>query len=548
VLEPELDSLPTSQICGSKGLVTTDHEPSTIAGIKILKKGGNAADAAVASAAALTVVDPYMAGLGGYGYLLFYSALEDRVFALDFVGEAPASASIDLFVKEKPWEDYKSTAEGPLSILVPGSVAGWTALLERFGSMKMREVLEPAIQLARGYRVSERVSTFYESIKPTAGRFPSTAKIFYKNGFFPKKGQRFVQKDLARTLSTLARNGGEDYYKGEVAKSIAKRVREAGGLLTEEDLASYSPKWSDPITGTFRGVKIFTHPPGSSGITLLQWLNILEGFEFDDPITSASTLHLFFESGKLALRDDDHYNSGKDYAKIPVDPLTSKDYAKSQREKVDRNKASFYDLITPARRFGESTTHFCVSDSKKNIVTLTQTQMYGFDRVGIYGDLGFNLNDGMCYFSLDPDSLERLEPRQRPRYVMSPTVAMGDDEVIALGAAGGWTIPQTIPEVLLKLIQYKMSPQIAVSSPRFVLRYRINSIPYAPGTVVDLEAGISVKTKKELTLLGHTIHEPTNIEKMRSPAGFGALHALVWKGTKVFAGTETRRRGSAVAL
>ena len=541
-------SLSVAQISGSKGLVTTDHEPSTLAGLKILKNGGNAADAAVASAAALTGVDAYMAGLGGYGYLLFYSAAEDRVFALDFVGEAPASVSIDQFVKEKPWEDYKPTTEGPLSILVPGSVAGWTALLERFGTMKMSEVLEPAIQLAKGYRVSERVSAYYESIKPTAGRFPSTARIFYKNGFFPKKGRIFVQKDLARTLSALAKRGADDYYNGEIAKEIAKNVREAGGLLNEEDLAGYSARWSNPISGTFRGVKIFTHPPGSSGITILQWLNILEGFEFRDSITSASTIHLFFEAGKLALRDDDAYNTGKDYAKIPINRLASKRYATRQREKIDRSRASFYDLVTPARQFGNSTTHFCVSDSKRNVVTITQTQMYGFDRVGIYGNLGFNLNDGICYFSLDPNSLERLEPRQRPRYVMSPTIAFGDDEIIALGAAGGWTIPQTIPEVLFKLIEFKMPPQMAVSSPRFLLRYRINSIPYAPGTVVDLEEGISVKSRKDLAHLGHTIHEPTVVERIRGPSGFGALHALVWKNARVFAGTETRRKGSARSL
>ncbi len=540
--------MPASQIAGSKGLVTTDHEPSTLAGVEILKKGGNAADAAVASAAALTVVDPYMAGLGGYGYLLFYSVQEDRVFALDFVGEAPASASIDQFVKEKPWEDYKASTEGPLSILVPGSVAGWTALLDRFGTMKMSEVLEPAIQLAKGYRVSERVSNAYESVKPTAGRFPSTARIFYRKGSFPRKGQVFVQKDLARTLSVLASHGGEDYYKGNIAKAIVKNVRGAGGLLTEEDLASYSPRWSEPVAGLYRGMKIFTHPPGSSGMTILQWLNILEGFEFNDRITSSSTVHLFLEAGKLALRDDDSYNSGKDYAEIPVERLTSKEYAANQRGKIDQSKASFYELVTPARRFGNSTTHFCVSDSKRNIVTITQTQMYGFDRVGIYGDLGFNLNDGMCYFSLDPDSLERLEPRQRPRYVMSPTIAFGEDQIIALGAAGGWTIPQTIPEVLFKLIQYAMPPQLAVSSPRFLLRYRINSIPYAPGTVVDLEQGIPAKTKLELTQLGHKIYEPTNVDKGRSPVGFGALHALVWKHGKVYAGTETRRNGSAMAL
>ena len=514
----------------------------------MLKKGGNAADATVASAAALTVVDPYMAGLGGFGYLLFYNSAEDRVFALDFIGEAPSSASIDLFNREKPWEDYKPAAEGPLSILVPGCVAGWMSLLERFGTMKLREVLEPAIQLARGFRVSEHMSAFYESIKPTAGRFSSTARIFYKNGSYPKKEHPLVQNDLARTLSTIAKNGGEDYYKGEIAKSIVENVRDFGGILKGEDLARYVARWSEPATGSYRGTRIYTQPPGSSGITVLQWLNILEGFSFTGACTSPTNMHLFLEAGKLALRDDDNWNSGKDYAKIPVNRLTSKEYAKSQRDQIDKNKAKFYDLVNPARELGQSTTHFCVSDSKKNIVSITQTQMFGFDRVGIYGKLGFNLNSGMCYFSLDPANIERLEPGQRPRYVMSPTIAFGDDETVALGSAGGWTIPQTITEVFFKILEFGMAPQQAVSSPRFLLRYRLNSIPYAPGTVVDLEDGISARSKSELEKLGHRIHEPTFLEKSRSAYGFGALHALVWKGERIYAGTETRRKGSAKAL
>jgi gamma-glutamyltranspeptidase len=537
--------LPTvPQVSGSKWLVTTDHEASSRAGFEILKKGGNAADAAVACAAALTVVDPYMAGLGGFGYLLFYSASEDRVFALDFIGEAPLGVSIDQFEKEKPWEDYKPTVEGPLSILVPGSVAGWTALLERFGTMKMSEVLGPAIRLAKGFAVSDRVSNYYESIKPTAARFPSNARIFYRNGAFPKKGRRFIQKDLARTLTLLAERGGEDFYRGQLARRIAENVARAGGVLTEEDLANYAARWSEPVAGDYRGTRIYSEPPGSSGITMLQWLNILENFEFgEERYDSDSTIHLFLEAGKLALKDDDVWNSGKDYAKIPVERLTSKEYAKKQWAEIDRRRARFYELVTPARQLGESTTHFCVADAERNIVTITQTQMYGFDRVGIYGDLGFNLNDGMCYFSLDRGSLECLEPRQRPRYVMSPTIAFSEAGTIALGAAGGWTIPQTITQVLFKLLEFRMSPQLAVSSPRYLLRYRVNSIPYAPGTVVDLERGIRPKDRKGLEALGHEIHEPTKFERN---IGFGALHALVCKEGKIFAGTETRRGGCAL--
>lgn len=538
-----------SQVSGSKWLVTTDHEPSTLAGFKILKRGGNAVDAAVASAVALTVVDPYMAGLGGYGYALYYSKSEDKVYALDFIGTAPRAATIDMFTREKAWEDYKPSAEGPLSILVPGSVAGWNALLERFGTLKFKDVIEPAIALAkRGFRVTPRISEYYESLKKNAGRFPSTVKIFYKDGHFPRSGELLVQNDLARTLETLAERGASDYYNGEIAKKIVSYVQAEGGVLSEEDLSSYQARWVDPLVSSYRGAKIYTQPPGSSGMTILQWLNILENFQFDGKAwNSAETIHNFFEAGKLALRDDDMWNTGKTYAKIPVERLTSKEYAKKQSSFIDPNHARFYDLVSPARELSETTTHFCTFDSGKNILTMTQTQMYGFDRVGIYGDLGFNLNDGMCYFSMDPNNIERMEPGQRPRYVMSPTIAFTDDgRIAALGAAGGWTIPQTITEVLFKILEYKMQAQEAVSSPRYLLRYRVNSIPYAPGTVVDLEKGIPRGTDAALKELGHAVYEPTTLEKQ----GFGALHAIVYDDNKkkIYGGTESRRRGSVKAL
>ena len=203
-----------------KGLVVSDHKISSLAGQQILKRGGNAADAAVAIAAAMTVIDPYMAGLGGYGYALIYNASEDKVHGIDYIGTAPMKASIDLFTKEKPWEDYKPTTEGMLAALVPGIVAGWLEVLDQLGTMKFSDILRPAIELAKGHRVSKKIYSFYESIKSIAGTIPDNEKIFYSQGHFPKPGETLSQPSLARTLETLALKGGRDYYEGSIARKM----------------------------------------------------------------------------------------------------------------------------------------------------------------------------------------------------------------------------------------------------------------------------------------------------------------------------------------
>jgi len=527
-----------------KGLVVSDHKISSLAGQQILKLGGNAADAAVAVAAAMTVIDPYMAGLGGYGYALIYNASEDKVHGIDYIGTAPLKASIDLFTEEKPWEDYKPSTEGMLSALVPGIVAGWLEVLDQLGTMKFSDVLKPAIELAKGHRVSKKIYSFYESIKSIAGTIPDNERIFYSQGHFPKPGETLSQPSLAHTLETLALRGGKDYYEGSIARKMVSAIRDRGGMISMEDLARYQAIKTIPVSGKYRDYEIYSHRPGSSGITILQWLNILEGFDFSGKLTDEKNAHLFLEAGKLALRDDDRWNTGKINASVPIEKLTSKDYASRQRSNI-KDKASFYKLVSTPAKYGSLTKHHCTCDERGNVVAMTETQMYGFDRIGVIGELGFNINSGMCYFSLDPNHHERIEPGARPRYVMSPTIAFKDDEIISAGAAGGWTIPQTITQTLFKFMQFGMGVQEAVSSPRFVLRYRYNSIPYSPGTVVDVEAGIPQNTVSALVRRGHKISVPSHIKDYRPgwTYGFGAVNALSWSKKSMEGGAESRRDG-----
>ncbi len=538
--------MPRANHPGHGGICVTDHKLASIAGQTVLRRGGNAIDAAVACAAALSVVDPYMSGFCGFGYALYYNSKDDRVYCFDFVGEAPQAASTDLYTREQPWEDFKPSAEGILAGLVPGVVSGWSALLERFGEMKWADVLAPAQQLTRGFKVSRHLHQFYESVKPRAAMNPITARVFYGTGSYPKPGETFVQPELARTLKTLGEKGPADFYQGSIGKKIAKYVKEAGGIISEEDLARYRTKAVEPIKGEYRGHILFSLPPGSSGITILQWLNIIEGYDLDRmEWNSPEFIHLFLEAGKLALRDDDMYNTGKDYLQVPVQKLTSKEYALGQLTKLSAQRAAFHELVHAPQNYPSCTTHLCTCDIEGNIVSLTQTQMYGFDRVGLIGDLGFNLNGGMCYFNMNPKHPERLEPGQRPRYVMSPTIALKDGSAVTAGAAGGWTIPQTITETLSRILDFRMEPQKAVSGPRWVMRYRTNSIPYAQGTVVELENGIPNATRAALAKKGHRIISMSkDLSSMgRLTLNFGAVNALMWSEGRMRGGAETRRDG-----
>jgi gamma-glutamyltranspeptidase len=530
-----------------RSVVVTDHELASMAGVQVLKKGGTAADAAVASAAALSVVDPYMAGLGGFGYLVYYSAEEDRVYSMDFIGASPSAASIELFTQEDAWEDYKPTAEGPLAALVPGSVASWGALLERFGNLANDKVLMPAIELAAGFRVTPTISRFYRSIQPKAGCIASNAKYFYKNRRFPRPGEEFCQPELRKTLEAMATRGYQEFYIGDLSKRIVAQVERDGGLITSEDLASYAPKWREPISSSFQDSKVYLPPPGCSGFAVLEWLSLLENFaNTQSGWDSADFVHAFLETGKLAMRDEDCYNTGAEEVCIPLETLTSEAYAKQQVVKLSQASAKFYPRIIGHFVGGGHTTNHCVSDSKGNVVSVVQTQMYGFDRVGMLGDLGFTLNGGMCYFSLRAGDRDALRPRARPRYPMTPAIARFNTCFIALGAAGGWTIPQNVTAILTKRLMFDMPLRTAVKSPRYLLRYRWNSVPYATGTLVDLEKGLPYELRLNLERKGHRVTLPS--PRGLRCVGFGAANALETSPESTVGAAEPRREGCAVVL
>ncbi|WP_338598437.1 gamma-glutamyltransferase family protein [Sulfolobus tengchongensis] len=521
--------------------IATDHFLASKAGIEMFKKGGNAFDAITASAAVLSVVDPYNSGLGGFGVAILRTS-DGKIRGVNFIGTAPRRLKLEDLIEEDPWEDYKPTAEGPLSPLVPGNVAGWGEIHSKYGQLKWADVLEPAILAARGHEITNRIHKFYEGIKWKAARHQSTYKTFYSSGSFPSVGEILKQPELENTLKILAEEGWESFYNGTLASRISDAVRKWGGVLDEEDLKSYSLLWVNPLNTTFEKSTIYSLSQGTGGPIVLEWLNIIEQLNPQDSWDSGNFAHFFLEAGKLAMRDDDAYNSGKNYITMPVDKLISKEHAKELAALIT-NKANFYKKVNKSV-YGLHTTSLSAIDDEGNAVTMTLTQMYGFDRNGLLEGLGFSLNDGVCYFSTDPKDKERVEPMQRPRYPLSPIIAENQNELITLGSAGGWTIPQTITLTLLKILKFNMEIDKAIVTPRYILRYRDNSIPYPPGTVVEIEEGIPRATIEELRNRGHIIGSHTPFDK----APFGAVNGVQAMRGKMIGGAEIRRDGIALTI
>jgi gamma-glutamyltranspeptidase len=503
-----------AQVVARNGMVATHNPLATQAGLRILQEGGNAADAAIGSAAVLAVVNPFMCGLGGVGgYALVYDAKTGKTEALDFIGNAPEAATMDRFRGDRLWDFSKSATDGYLAPLVPGILAGWQALHDRYGSMSWEKTLAPAIEYAeKGFPVtpalaSEVASTDFGKVTT----YPYGRSLFSKpDGSLVKAGDILVQKDLAETLKRIAAEGPMAFYKGEIAKKIVQEMQANGGMMTAGDLAGYEAHWREPIETTYRGYRVLTVPPGSSGMTVLQDLNVLEGFDLEAMgRNSADYIHTVAEVEKLGFLDDDRYNTGRLGATVPLDKLLSNDYAAEQRAKVNQAKAEFYPPYRPGSisQLGEHTNHHTVIDKNHNIVTITQTLMYP-SGVAVPGT-GIFLNNGMCYFSLDPNDPNHVQGGTRPRFVMCPVIVFRFGKpYFATGAAGGWTIPQTVLETILNIIDFHLMPDQAAAPPRFILRYLANSIPYVPGTDLIIDPDIAPEVKKQLEARGHRLIAP----------------------------------------
>lgn len=491
-----------STVTGTRGMVASAHPLSSLAGARVLLSGGNAFDAAVATAAALNVVEPYMSGIAGVGYALVYSARENRVRVLDYCGHTPYEARASAFASEADKE------HGPRSCLVPGACGGWLQLLEMYGTMDRASVFEPAIELAEGGFAATVSNARF--MADNGGRlYDNGAHIILAKGRAPLPGEVVVQAELAHTFRRVVEGGANRFYRGDLAEEMAQAVQAGGGWLSMRDLSDFKPEWVDPISVSYRGYEVFCPPPPSAGFQILQTLNMLEGFGLSDlGHHSDLALHLFIEAVKLANADRLEYAAAPD---APVAGLLSRAYADRRRALIGERAAVHRGEYYPPSRLpgavepgqpgdwlNECTTHFDVVDAQGNAVAITQSLGSGFGSGMTLGKTGMFLNNFIKWGDLAPNSPNVIASHKKVDMCLAPMQMFRDGRLFsALGTPGSWGIQQTSVQFLTNLLDYEMNIQAAIEAPRFRLE--------APGVRVPIESRVSPQVLEALTRRGHEI-------------------------------------------
>lgn len=474
-----------STITATKAALSTASPYATNAGLSVLRSGGNAIDAAVAVAFALAVVHPQAGNLGGGGFLVYYDAKTKGMWALDFRETAPLAAKPDMFVTP----DGKVTPDirtGPRAAGVPGSVAGLAEAHERFGSQRWKELLAPAIALARdGFTVDGQLSADLakEKKERQIDQFPPTSAIFYPDGKPLAAGTKLVQKDLGLTLERIAASGASGFYQGETATRTVDAVHAAGGIIADRDLRDYKPLWRSPLKIAFGEYSIYTVPPPSAGgMVLAEALNILSGFDLTSTgFQTARTIHLEAEAERRAAIDRNHYIGDPATSRIPYRDLLSAQRAAQWRSTIDPLRATpTVSLTEPPASVAEGahTTHFSIIDAQGNIVSLTTTLNENFGSGFVVKGCGFFLNDSMDDFTAAPgkpnhygivqSGSNAIEAGKRMVSSMTPVIVLrGDRPLMALGTRGGPAIPTTVLQVLLNVIVFHKSLAEAIAAPRY---------------------------------------------------------------------------------
>jgi gamma-glutamyltranspeptidase/glutathione hydrolase len=537
-------------------VATTDRVASEI-GAEILRRGGNAVDAAVATHFALAVVNPEAGNLGGGGFLVLRMA-DGATAALDFRETAPLGATRDMFLDERGNPTDRSLV-GDLAAGVPGSVAGMWEVHRRFGTLPWADLLAPAIALAEGIVVHERLAS---SLDEFASRFrtnPAAAAIFLPGGRAPRVGERLAQPDLAETLRRIARDGRAGFYAGPTAEMIAAEMRRGGGLITRADLARYEAKWRDPIRFDYRGYQVISMPPPSSGgATLAELLNILEGYDLRSlGYLSSAHVHLFAEAAKRAFADRNSYLGDPDFLPQPVARMISDAYARERRAGIRMDRATPSARVAPGLgptpgaspsppREGENTTHYSVVDAAGNAVAVTTTlnSLYG-NEVVVPG-AGFFLNDEMDDFTAKPGTPNQfglvqgaanaIEPGKRMLSAMSPTIVLSPQGRLRLvtGSPGGPTIITTVAQIISNTVDFGMDLPGAVAAPRLHHQNLPDRIDYE-------EQGLTPGTVQALRARGHTLNDRDGYQ------GDAQSIAVLPDGTLVGV-SDPRRGGAAVGV
>ncbi|OUL26370.1 gamma-glutamyltransferase [Nostoc sp. RF31YmG] len=524
----------TIPLRSKKGMVVSAHPLASEAGISMLRKGGNAVDAAVATTFAISVVEPFSAGIGGGGFLLMHSEKTGEMKALDFRERAPLNATKNMYLDAQGKVRPNASVNGYLAVATPGTVAGMYEVHRRYGKLPWREVVQPAIALAKNGFTLSRLVTYrslpaFENRKQVILSNPAAREIFTRNGEYYQPGEKLVQRDLAKTLEAIAQNP-QSFYTGNIAQAIAADMAKNGGLITLADLKAYKPIWRTPICSNFRQAKICSMPPPSSGgVHLLQILNIigdtdLKSWGWHHP----NGLHLMAEAMKIAYADRSQYLGDPDFVKVPVQQLISTAYAKKRRQQINMKVAQPSTEVKPGLetipnpkskiqnpKFYESpeTSHLTVVDEQHNAVSLTFTINLGFGAGVVTPGTGIVLNNEMDDFAAAPgvpnafglvgNEANAIAPRKTPLSSMTPTIVTENNRLrMAVGSPGGSTIITQVLQVILNVLEYGMDAGAAVSASRIHHQWLPDELRVEPW-------GLDAITLQNLRDRGHNIKEAT---------------------------------------
>ena len=532
-----------SPVYGRRGIVASSQPLATAAGLEILSKSGNAADAAVAAAAALNVTEPTSTGIGGDMFALYFDSHTKQVTALNGSGRAPATLTLDRLKKEGLLADELPPFHAH-TVTVPGACAGWCDLIERHGSLSMSEILAPAIRLAEeGFPVAPLTS--YDWTVGAEGQLKSSlnGRELTIDGRAPRAGEIFRNPGLAKSLSLIARENKQGFYQGQIAEAIASVIKEAGGCLSEDDLEAHASTWESPISVNYRGLRVYECPPNGQGITALIALNLLEGFDLSSlPSLSIERMHFMIEVMRLAFADARWYVADPAFSKIPVEGLLSKEYANERRKLINNKRAT----IEPKRGTpvaSSNTVYLSVVDGSGNACSFINSNYWGFGTGIVPKGWGFTLQNRGHNFSLDPGHPNVLAPRKRPYHTIIPAMVTreSDDSLYAsYGVMGGFMQPQGHVQVLSALVDDGLDPQSALDLPRFCI-----DVEKAGGRVA-IEEGMPMKTIEGLAKLGHAIYKVTGYE--RSLFGRGQIILRDTETGVLCAGSDPRADGCAMVF
>jgi gamma-glutamyltranspeptidase/glutathione hydrolase len=519
-----------SVVRAQNGIVATSQSLASVAGLRMLLQGGNAIDAAIAAAAALNVVEPMSTGIGGDMFALVWVAREQKLYALNGSGRAPAALNI------QECRMRGATREIPflgwLPVTVPGAVDGWAQLLNRFGTMKFADVFQPAIEYAEnGFPVTEIIHAHWASAQPKLDMNPGAARAYLHRDQPPRVGQIHTQPDLANTLRAIAADGRDVFYRGEIANLIASHAYKTGGFITKQDLANHTSTWDEPIATTYHDVTLYECPPNGQGIVALETLNLLEGFALRElEHNSAEYLHLIIESLKLAFADAFAHVADPRMVPVPAARMLDKTYAAQRRALIEPAHA----MEMPRTGIkGSDTVYLSVVDKERNCVSFINSLYESFGSGIVIPGTGICLQNRGANFSLDPQSPNALAPNKRPYHTIIPAMAFKNNMPwLSFGVMGGFMQPQGHVQVLLNQTDFGMDPQRALDAPRVRV--------FADGAVA-LEDAFDNDTRLGLQSRGHKL-----VQAETDEFGGGQIILLDPETGALAAGSDPRKDGSAI--